>query len=64
MAENLDKDIQLTDEEQGWTTVIKPKDKLLSVDFAELWHYRDLTALFVKRNIITQYKQTIPIPYR
>lgn len=52
-------------EEQQWTTVIKPKDKLLSVDFAELWHYRDLTSLFVKRNIITQYKQTIlgPIWY-
>ena len=46
-------------EEQQWTTIIKPKDKLLSVDFAELWHYRDLTSLFVKRNIITQYKQTI-----
>ncbi len=46
-------------QDEGWTTIIKPKDKLLSVDFAELWHYRDLTGLFVKRNIITQYKQTI-----
>ena len=45
--------------EEQWTTIIKPKDKLLSVDFKELWQYRDLTALFVKRNIITQYKQTI-----
>lgn len=42
-----------------WTTVIKPKDSLLSVDFKEIWHYRDLMMLFVKRNIITQYKQTI-----
>ena len=52
MAQTADKDIekQLTQtEDQGWTTIIKPKDKLLSVDFAELWHYRDLTALFVKR---------------
>ena len=46
-------------ETQGWTTVIKPKDKLLSVDFKELWRYRDLYTLFVKRNIITQYKQTV-----
>ena len=46
-------------QEEQWTTVIKPKDKLLSVDFGELWRYRDLTSLFVKRNIITQYKQTI-----
>lgn len=49
MAETQDK----------WTTVIRPKDKLLSVDFQEIWRYRDLLTLFVKRNIITQYKQTI-----
>ncbi len=48
-----------TTTEEQWTTVIKPKDKLLSVDFKEIWHYRDLMMLFVKRNIITQYKQTI-----
>ena len=46
-------------ETQAWTTVIKPKDKLWSVDLKELWRYRDLAALFVKRNIITQYKQTV-----
>lgn len=46
-------------ETQEWTTVIKPKDKLLAVDFKELWHYRDLATLFVKRDIITQYKQTV-----
>ena len=45
--------------EQEWTTVIQPKTKLLSVDFKEIWRYRDLMLLFVKRNIITQYKQTI-----
>ena len=46
-------------QEEKWDIVIKPKDKLFSVDFKELWAYRDLCALFVKRNIITQYKQTI-----
>lgn len=46
-------------QEEQWDIVIKPKDKLLAVDFKELWRYRDLIALFVKRNIITQYKQTI-----
>ena len=49
----------MTEKEQGWTTEICPKDNLLSVDFKEIWHYRDLMMLFVKRNIITQYKQTI-----
>lgn len=46
-------------QEEQWDLVIQPKDKLLSVDFKELWRYRDLCSLFVKRNIITQYKQTI-----
>lgn len=45
--------------EEKWDIVIKPKDKLFAVDFKELWAYRDLCSLFVKRNIITQYKQTI-----
>ena len=49
----------MTEKEQGWTTEISPKDNLLSVDFKEIWRYRDLMMLFVKRNIITQYKQTI-----
>ena len=49
----------MAEKEQGWTTEIRPKDKLLSVDFKEIWQYRDLMMLFVKRNIITQYKQTI-----
>ncbi len=42
-----------------WTTVIKPKASLLEVDFKELWQYRDLYRMFVKRDIVTWYKQTI-----
>ena len=45
--------------EEKWTTVIKPKDKLLEVNIGELWKYKDLISLFIKRNIITQYKQTV-----
>ena len=45
--------------DSGWTTVIQPKEKLLQVDLKELWRYRDLCSLFVRRNITTQYKQTI-----
>lgn len=44
---------------EQWTTEIKPRTRLLDIDFKELWHYKDLCVLFVKRNIITQYKQTI-----
>lgn len=44
---------------ENWTTVIKPKNKLLSIDFKEMWQYRDLFMMYVKRDIITMYKQTI-----
>ena len=43
----------------NWTTVIQPKRGLLEVDYKGIWRYRDLCTLFVKRNIITQYKQTV-----
>ena len=46
-------------EGEKWDIVIKPKDKLMSVDLGELWRYRDLCMLLVKRNVIVQYKQTI-----
>ena len=46
-------------EQQQWTTVIKPQGRLWEVDFKEIWRYRDLWAMYVKRDIITQYKQTI-----
>ncbi len=44
---------------EKWTTEIKPKTGLLNIDFKEIWQYRDLWFLFVKRDIITQYKQTV-----
>ena len=47
------------EDNKEWTTVIKPRERLLQVDFGELWRYRDLCMLFVRRNITTQYKQTI-----
>ncbi|HOG05547.1 MAG TPA: ABC transporter permease [Paludibacter sp.] len=40
-------------------TIIKPKNRLFEVDFKELWQYRDLFSMFVRRDIVTQYKQTI-----
>lgn len=45
--------------EQNWTTIIKPKTKLLDLRLGELWQYKDLIWLFVKRDFKTIYKQTI-----
>ena len=44
---------------QIWTEEIKAKSNLWSINFAELWHYRDLLFMFVKKDFITFYKQTI-----
>lgn len=41
------------------TTVIEPASKLLDFKLKEIWRYRDLLWLFVKRDIVVVYKQTI-----
>ena len=46
-------------ENQKWTTVIKPKDSLFEINFKEIVRYKDLWYMFVKRDVVTQYKQTI-----
>ena len=46
-------------ENENWTTVIKPRTGLFEVNLKEIWDYRDLLTLFVKRTITVQYKQTI-----
>jgi lipopolysaccharide transport system permease protein len=44
---------------EKWTTVIKPKTSLFEIDFKELIRYRGLCWMFITRDIVTQYKQTI-----
>lgn len=44
---------------EDWDLIIKPQRGLLEVDLKELWDYRDLLFMFVKRDIVTVYKQTI-----
>jgi lipopolysaccharide transport system permease protein len=45
--------------DNGWTLEIRPQKRLLDIDFREMWRYRDLYAMYVKRNIIVVYKQTV-----
>ena len=42
-----------------WDLVIRPKIGWLDLHLADLWRYRDLTAMFVWRDFVAQYKQTI-----
>jgi lipopolysaccharide transport system permease protein len=44
---------------QAWTEVISPKKALLDLQLKEVWRYRDLLLLFVKRDFIATYKQTV-----
>lgn len=46
-------------EEQIWTEEIKSKESLFSVNLKEVWQYRDLLLMLVKRDYVTFYKQTI-----
>ena len=42
-----------------WDLTITPKDRLLALDWREIWRYRDMFVLFVDRNLRTAYKQTV-----
>src|SRR5690606_17454924 len=42
-----------------WLYTISSKHKLVDLNLKEIWRYRDLLILFVKRDIVTVYKQTI-----
>jgi len=44
---------------ENWDLIIKPKRKLLDINLAELWKYRDLIMLFVRRDFVSKFKQTI-----
>ncbi|MFV8378254.1 ABC transporter permease [Flavobacterium sp. LB3R33] len=42
-----------------WLFEITPKNKFFSLNLKEVWQYRDLLMLFVKRDVVTVYKQTV-----
>lgn len=44
---------------ESWDLIMKPQSSLIDIDFKDLWNYRDLLYMFVKRDIVTVYKQTI-----
>jgi lipopolysaccharide transport system permease protein len=46
-------------ETQDWDLEIKPNDKLFNLHLKDVWNYRDLMWLFVRRDFVAQYKQTV-----
>ena len=48
-----------TENNKDWLFEITPKNNFFSLNFREIWQYRDLLFLFVKRDVVTVYKQTV-----
>ena len=44
---------------QDWLFEITPKNNFFELNLREIWNYRDLLFLFVKRDVVTVYKQTV-----
>lgn len=49
----------MTHEEENWSLVIRPQSKWWDFRLKEIWEYRDLIRIFVRRDIVSIYKQTI-----
>ncbi|GAA4029892.1 ABC transporter permease [Flavobacterium cheonhonense] len=47
------------DQSHDWDLVIKGRTSLFDVKFSDLWHYRDLLVMLVKRDFVSFYKQTV-----
>jgi len=45
--------------EEPWDIVISARKHLFDLNLKEVWRYRDLLLLFVRRNVVAEYKQTI-----
>ena len=50
---------QTNDTTEQWDLEIKPQSSLFDLKLKEVWRYRDLMLLFVRRDFVAQYKQTI-----
>lgn len=48
-----------TAHQENWTEVIEPQASLLDLRLGEVWRYRDLLRMFVQRDFVANYKQTI-----
>lgn len=49
----------LPETDKEWTQVIRPKRTWYDINLSEVWKYRDLVLIFVRRDFVAGYKQTI-----
>jgi lipopolysaccharide transport system permease protein len=55
----MDNSAQQTIENNEWTEIIEPQHSLLDLQLGEVWRYKDLLLLLVRRDFVATYKQTI-----
>ena len=55
----MHKESPAADKHEHWDIVLAPKSSFLKLNLKEVWRYRDLMWLFVRRDFVAQYKQTI-----
>lgn len=51
--------LHMSEKSSNYTLVIEPKARLFDFNLREIWRYRDLLFLFVRRDFVAVYKQTI-----
>jgi len=49
----------ISKEQEDWDLIIKPRSDFFEINLSEVWRYRDLMWMFVKRDFAAQYKQTV-----
>jgi lipopolysaccharide transport system permease protein len=52
-------DAVINKDHEHWDIVLEPKSSFFKLNLKEVWQYRDLMWLFVRRDFVAQYKQTI-----
>ena len=57
--ENKNNDSKREMQNSSWSIIIEPKADLLHLPIRDIWNYRDLIKMFIHRDFVATYKQTI-----
>lgn len=51
--------MELRDNQDEWDIIIRPKENKFTLNLKEVWKYKDLIKMYIRRDFVTMYKQTI-----
>ena len=49
----------MKEEKEDWSIIIQPETSIFSINFKEIWQYRDLLYIFIRKELVSVYKQTL-----